>query len=700
MSFGQGQGSGLIITSPDGASLPLYLPSHPLNAIYTGPDDVTIKEVVWSTDRDDDPDYMFTFEPNITNLGETTQITAYGPNKQITVNVYARSSDADNWAVSSPYQLTFTPVTKPQFGEVIDLVSWDDNPLAEGEWHLLQATFREYNGDPVAHYHPVNWEAVADNASVTVELAEPNGATDADGVMTNALRITGDVETTVTVTVTADSTTSDPLKLLFQPPPLDKPAKEGRMVLGPQGDGTIGDPYPLTVTYTDSAGEPMPDGTVVTWHGYPSDRLAFTSPTSKVTGGQGVATNTVTALDGEDIANAVIATTCFNPRIGANDHSDPDLVISFTQSQPTQGVSGIEIDKASCLSEWDVDITDTTQVIKCQARILNQVTTPQSVKLPTTPPVAGVEMWDATTGKPLSAPDGKTYVMQTDASGVATFLIGSANDTYFGVNVQWNDFTSPAAQLAIASGSGRLPAPIVVSGLQNGVLTIPPGVPTFNVTIPTSSNVNKDDPVALVLNNRVVWEGKVDPDFKIPVAYAALDLTNSNTLIYVTTGQQESQPAGGSAFTTSGGPVMTGPYQTVNRGPQMPKVITKTKNVVGPGDITGQGLKVSIPPYGAKQGDVVTVFGYVSGVYGLPLSDPARNIIAVTYNVDARSPLLSGQSVAVYLPQWAMAGYTNGQQADDKGQLQVDYNILSTNGTTWSNIAPGATTYFDLHTTL
>ncbi|WP_153020270.1 hypothetical protein, partial [Paramesorhizobium deserti] len=29
LSFGQGQGSGLIITSPDGASLPLYLPSHP-----------------------------------------------------------------------------------------------------------------------------------------------------------------------------------------------------------------------------------------------------------------------------------------------------------------------------------------------------------------------------------------------------------------------------------------------------------------------------------------------------------------------------------------------------------------------------------------------------------------------------------------------------------------------------------------------
>ncbi|YBV94528.1 hypothetical protein M1D80_00550 (plasmid) [Phyllobacteriaceae bacterium JZ32] len=690
--------------------------ANTINATYSG--SKTISQVWWSVDREENPDYTITFDPNPSpvtkqadgTLTTTTQIIAYGPNKSLPNSGYATTTAVPDCMIYAAAlagdQTQFTMGSSRTFfnatasvppGNILYVESMEGNPLSQGAnvWHVLRARYTQMDGS-VVQLAPLTWDAQVTNGSGTATLAITGGGrTGHDGMMTNAINVTGTGPVVVTVTVKADKKgdTSLPLQLTFE---VNMPAlpRQGSMAITSKEDSlTFGQPNQLSVTYLDAHKNPMPDGTWVTWTGYPSDRLIFgdgnlDSNISLVSGGQGVATIDVTATAGADIETAVIATTAFNTQIGNYDHSDPDLTLSASKPQ---SVVGIEIDKASCLSTWGVDIDDDTQVIRCQAKLLN-AGGKQTVMLPTTPPDAGVQMWDATTGEPLSMTN-QVYTMETDADGVATFLIGSANNTYFSVNVQWKKFVSPTAQLAIVSGTGPLPPPTIVPAVRGGVLTIPSDAPFFQVTIPTSRGVLKGDPVALVLNNRVVWEGTVDPAVPIDVGYAALDLTGPNTLIYVTTGLQESGPASGAAFKTSGTP-LTGPFGTGDRGLDMPTVVTKVTNAVGASDIMGQGLKIQVPRYADPAvGDVITVYCYLTKGTDVLSGDPWGNIVAVTYPVLKGDPLLTGaEQVLVPLPQWAIAGYANGD-------LQVDYKVVTSNGTSWSKIAPSATTYFDVNTT-
>ena len=245
--------------------------------------------------------------------------------------------------------------------------------------------------------------------------------------------------------------------------------------------------------------------------------------------------------------------------------------------------------------------------------------------------------------------------------------------------------------------------PPKVPALQNGTLPIPSTrpAPTFQVFIPTGNTVTKGDKVALLLNTRVVWEGDVDPNVPVEVAYAALNLgPDGNKLVFVTrTTLQQSVPAGGAnGFPTSGGPPQTLP-DTGGIGPTLPapRVVVKNAPTIGPGDILDEGLEIDVPPYGAAVGDLVTVYCYLSGKDVLT-GMQANNIVPLIYSVQEGSPLISGNKVPVYLPQWAVAGYALGEPPI-VNFLQVDYKVVSQTrqpSPRWSSLSPT----FTLNTTI
>ncbi|YBV94530.1 hypothetical protein M1D80_00560 (plasmid) [Phyllobacteriaceae bacterium JZ32] len=629
---------------------------------------------------DDKPGHIFLFDrpyASLNNGSGTINIMAVGPNTGTKVTVYGRSLDA---SIPGKADLEFVASDSPPPSIfalfALNGQAWrlpQDNELP----YLVGAVYMDKDGKPLTGN--IQWTVSNDSNATTTPLS-PKTPLRANGTSSNGVTVVagGSMCGTVswfgvTVTASVDNTSLTatlPEYAVFY-------TAEPNILLTVDAAHTT-----LTATCPQ-----FQEGAEVIWEAYPPDKVQLQYRRTKVTNGS--ATNTiVTAGDAQFTAYFAASTM---DTTGQTDHNYlRDYGVLQFQLTP-QSVVGIEIDKASCLSTWGVDIDDDTQVIRCQAKLLN-AGGKQTVMLPTTPPDAGVQMWDATTGEPLSMTN-QVYTMETDADGVATFLIGSANNTYFSVNVQWKKFVSPTAQLAIVSGTGPLPPPTIVPAVRGGVLTIPSDAPFFQVTIPTSRGVLKGDPVALVLNNRVVWEGTVDPAVPIDVGYAALDLTGPNTLIYVTTGLQESGPASGAAFKTSGTP-LTGPFGTGDRGLDMPTVVTKVTNAVGASDIMGQGLKIQVPRYADPAvGDVITVYCYLTKGTDVLSGDPWGNIVAVTYPVLKGDPLLTGaEQVLVPLPQWAIAGYANGD-------LQVDYKVVTSNGTSWSKIAPSATTYFDVNTT-
>ncbi|YBV94529.1 hypothetical protein M1D80_00555 (plasmid) [Phyllobacteriaceae bacterium JZ32] len=633
--------------------------------------------------------FMFNNDAAYMGAGGTIGIMAVGPNVSTSVTVYAVSMDGSNGSIELEFVASSSPPTS-----TLGLFALNGQPWRmeqENGWPYLVGAIH-MNSDGTPGIGEITWTATSSGGTVS-PLSQTTLLRD-NGTSTNAITATGNSNQyqwyQISITATIDGLPPQTLHAFdysHTPPP--------NITLTPDDAQRT-----LTATCPD-----FQDGMEVVWEAYPPDMVMFTDRRTTVSGGSTQNTIIVTAT-GDVTFTAYFAASAQisnedSPDYGLKDYGT--LQLQLTHTQPMQGVKGIEIDKASAISTWGVDIDDDTQVIKCQAKVLG-VSGKQTVLIPTTPLEAGVEMWDATTGEPLSTVVTETndeiYTMETDDDGVVTFLIGSANNIYFGVNVQWNELVSPTAQLALVSGSGTLPAPTIVPAVRDGVLTIPPDGRFFHVTIPTSRGVSKGDPVALVINNRVVWEGSADPEVPVEVAYSAFDLAHAsvnmkgrNTLIYVTTGHQESVPASGSPFRTSGTP-LTGPSDTVDRSLDRPMVDTKVGNVVGPDDIVDQGLKVYIPAYEAQEGDVITVFGYLSGVYELP-PEPARNIVATKkYTVDKNSPLLSGQQTLLLpIPQWALAGYWSGQ-------LQIDYSILTKGGDTlWSHVAPSKTTYFTLNTT-
>ncbi|WP_210311703.1 Ig-like domain-containing protein, partial [Brucella endophytica] len=328
----------------------MYAPIS-LSATYAG--DKILSKIHWSVDPEANPGYTVVFDQNSSpvsgspgNQTTTTKMTVYGPNNPVNITVYARSVDQNQsnivTGISSP--IAVQPGIIAQ-GNVINVVSLDGTPLEERdaagnvEWHMIQATYMKADGSPIPNW-PLTWNA--NNSNVTLLSSQDSqwdNKTDANGVATNAVSTTNKDTFDFTVTVSADSTSdSGKSDLTFQLNVQPLPG-EGSMKIAPVASPVpVGQAQPLTVTYSKD-GNPVPNGTVVTWFAAPADRLTFSGGSgtgvsgnvSKVTGGQGQATINVTASQGASIPTAVISTRgLFDSQTGAYDHSDPDLVLSFT----------------------------------------------------------------------------------------------------------------------------------------------------------------------------------------------------------------------------------------------------------------------------------------------------------------------------------------------------------------------------------
>ena len=676
----------LIIYLPSGETEPLTLyDPHELDASYIG--SKTLQYVQWSVDQKLYPYNTITFDKNpspVTSLGNNkyttnTNITVRGRDAPIDVTVYARSTDPNNFvAGETEHPLRFKAKgTQPPAGNTIVMTSLDGNPLSEGAnvWHILQATYIDANGTGIPGA-TLNW-APTNQAGVTIV---PGPQTDSNGVTTAAINVTSAMS--VTVTASDNSNTSDSLSLTFQAGTVTLPG-QGTMTLvftdasPPYG---LNQTYELTVTYWDGSNKLVPDGTEITWHAFPPDLLTFEQgPTTKVSGGQGQSTNNVTASGDTEIDNVVISTTHFNEDIGVNDHSEPNLVADFI-AEPT--LIGVLLDKAYAQTPQGTHVkpNNPKQNIKCQVQVEHQKGV-QQVTLLTTPSETGAKMFKTDgSGNELDTVNGN-YVVNTDPNGIGTFVVGSDGFTLFDLNAQWNNQTLPApAKLVLATNRQQVNPVVtkpVVPDLHGGTtLTIPPApAPTFKVQIPNSRYVTPGTAVAVLLNDRLVYDGAAEPALNdgVDVAYAALNLTSANNLVYVAGTALESDQL---TFTTTVGTPQTGPNTGgVTRTPDM-QIDVKSGQPIGPKDIIDGGLPVvlnvndSITP----NVDVITLYFYLSGTDVLT-AKPVTNIVSVVYPVtsDTSFPL------TLLLPQQYAAGYANGQ-------LQADYKVVGST-TRWSQLS-------------
>jgi hypothetical protein len=451
----------------------------------------------------------------------------------------------------------------------------------------------------------------------------------------------------------------------------------------------------ISVLYLDSNGHPVPDGTEVTWSGFPSDKLQFLDG-EKTRTSVGIATNRVgtydISIDGPQIFNvpvAAVTTTAFNPLTGANDYGN--LSLSFWQAP----VVGIKVDKPYAKNPafgHSIKPKDPSNVIKCQVQVLGQ-SGPQKVFLPTDQDNARViTMFDASGKRMVPDPDTGTYYVTTNGNDPVSFFVGSENYTRLTINTQWQGQARPASTMLVLATNDKDPgqplAAPTVQGLQGHTLAIPAGCPaaTFKVNIPGSSTLGGTGKVALILNDRLVYHGPadlaLDPYRGVDIAYAALNLTGSNALVYVasvSSGWNESKPCSFTVDTANGNP-QTGPCRALRRELVAPGV--NAPQTVGALDIL-PSLDIFITPYPnmTPGDDVITAFFYLQGSDVLT-KRTVNNIVPISYSLTSESPLLIGKSVALSLPQWAAAGYANGQ-------LQVDYRVVSNaTGTRWSKVSP------------
>jgi hypothetical protein len=239
-----------------------------------------------------------------------------------------------------------------------------------------------------------------------------------------------------------------------------------------------------------------------------------------------------------------------------------------------------------------------------------------------------------------------------------------------------------------------------VQGLSGSTLSIPGGCPaaTFKVNIPSNLGIKDEDQIALILNNRLVYHGRAAPALAtqqgVDVAYAALNLTGSNALVYagyVSNGWNESKPRTFIVNTANGNP-QTGPCPNLQRDLAAPSV--NAPSTIGASDIL-PSLDIYIGPYAnMAANDVITAFFYLQGSDVFTKETTGKdvtvnNIVPIYYTVTNDNPPLNGQQVKLSLPQWAAAGYASGQ-------LQVDYMVSNATGTRWSKVSPT----FTLSTTI
>lgn len=682
------------ISSKDGPN-PTLFASHELDLTWEGAtQDWTGVQYEWSADPDPKGNYVYKFVPNpspanISDGSSKTFITGIGPNMDIPpVTVYARAigTGDDALHLSNPLDLEFT-AGQPKQAAYLILTSVDDSPLVTGAPHLIQALCVDTQGNPLSNQQ-VTWNVTP--AGVTLQTTSPT-YTDDNGITTNLVSAASPIKSgSITANLTNDGNVSDALALTFvdaSDPDL-KPQGQGTMHItaSPTPPWDLGQTVQLNVQYLDGSKKPMPKGTKITWTGFPNDNLSFGSTTTTVTDDKGNSSNTVTGLGVIDIPTAVISTIgSFNETTKSADHGDLTTG-SFTYSnQPTQpGLFGVILDKAYCENpgrNQGITPSDTTQVIACQVQVYG-AQGQQTVTFPFTSIGAAPMLFHGVPPYQYQELDKQngTYYTSTDEGSdppTATVLVGSRGYALFTLGAKWNDQTSTiAADLTIATNraeqSGKLGRLTIVPPLDiSGNMHIPNQRPdpVFRAFLPGNTTLAQTDTIALLLNDRLVYNGPAGPGLSggpgFPVAYAGVVADGSeNELVYVVPGG-ESSPL---TFTADGN-AQTSPAKSLRRPLPAPVAARSSSKPIGPADIVAQGLPVQIKYHGAAAGDEITAYFYLAGEDALT-SVAFNNIVPVTHYVKPDDPLLDGEPLVIYLPQWAAAGYGDGK-------LQIDYSVSS-----------------------
>ncbi|WP_188826579.1 hypothetical protein, partial [Brucella endophytica] len=327
-----------VTANPD--PIPLYT-SDQLTATVTGTD-CGVSEIYWSAGALPDG-YTVSFSSNSSQVSgnpptATTSITVTGPNSGTlpSVTVYARPDNSAVPTGSQTFPLTAGSVQPPV--NVLVVRSLDGTPLTENEPHLLQATYQKTDGSQKLGGKQIDWSLESGTTAGITLQPTPTTTLD-DGTTLTSIEYDTSSGSGVAYVKASSGSDVGRLKVEFTSKADPIPGLGQMTLSGPSGTLPQNVKQWLTCTYVDSSGKYMNDDTPVIWYGMPADRLTFSDGQNAHTGDlpnvsrikDGKTGINVTASTGPAIDQAVIATTGnFIAAAGAYDHSDPDLVLSFT----------------------------------------------------------------------------------------------------------------------------------------------------------------------------------------------------------------------------------------------------------------------------------------------------------------------------------------------------------------------------------
>ncbi|OZI26582.1 hypothetical protein CAL26_04470 [Bordetella genomosp. 9] len=663
------------------------------------------------------------FSPNLSQTNSqgiaSTTMTAYGPNQATSLTIVASSYDdttQETVAGSLDVQVGAASTPPADSAAWLDLVSLEGDTLYGLTWHVLQVSYLYDDGQPVTGKRQIDWSTVNGSGA---ELQETSTWTDENGVATNMIHgpgtFHGDLVHAIVRVSTANPQTSQPdsatVSIILTANDVEPVSKT--MTITVDGTQPINSGYacPISVKYTQADLITPMVNAPVTWAVYPyvedsADppyELSFGELNPTYTGDDGVAHNTISYNGTQDLPNAILVASCFNPVSGQTDFATTRL--SFDYVSPLTGIM-ISRPWATNPASGNVIPSIPCQVVTARMNLASGEGDAQ-VKMMTEPgQLNGVQVY-TTNGVQVQPVDGAFTVMSQN--GAVEVLVGARFPTFFTLQAYYPvDAPQPLCDtdLWLSTLGGKYSDsrfPLTIENLDMSatppLLTMPDKStwpdPSFTVSLAASGQqLDPDAPLAILLNYRVAYTGKV-ADIQAPnsidIAYAMLQPTGNTIAYFVGTSVAVTQR--GNLTFDAQGQAQTYPWTgSISPILSMPALVPPLQRVTAVDIING--LNVRILPSSTQSGwkyqagDQITVYFYLSGKYPLPdvasnycpsITQPARNIATLRYTVQPGDELTMGQpQVLGPMAQALLAGYGGS------GTLQLNFSVQRGSTTYWS----------------